>query len=241
MRKGYSHGLQINANYTYGKALDEISDVFSVKGGATGITTPYNPSHNYGPADFDIRHQGTVTVNYVSQSKAHKLLLGGWGLSPIFSAHSGSTIAVIDGNSSYDPNRSGLTGLQRAVYIGPGKPTNAYNHSVSPAGIAGAGTPTLNKALFAPYKCPVNVNSGLFCDPPGRNSLTGLRQYNLDAQIGKHIYLGERFSVTLQAAFFDVDGHVEWSNPVGDINSSNFGKSLAAGGREGQLSARIEF
>ena len=248
VRKGYSHGLQINANYTYAKALDQVSDVFTIKGGATGIPTPYNPRNNYGPSDFDIRHQASFTVNYISQSQAHKLLLAGWGISPILTMRSGATINIDDGNSSYDPNKSGLTGVQRAIYVGTGKPTNAYNHSLSPAGIQDApGTATLNPKLFKAVTagtstaCPLTINNGLFCDPPGRNSLTGLRQYNLDMQVAKHIHFGEKYSVTLQAAFFDIDGHVEWSDPVGDINSSNFGKSTSAGHRESQLSARFAF
>ena len=36
--------LQFSMNYTYSKALDEVSDVFTNKNGGTGIPTPYNPS-----------------------------------------------------------------------------------------------------------------------------------------------------------------------------------------------------
>ena len=63
----------------------------------------------------------------------------------------------------------------------------------------------------------------------------------MDAAVSKHLQFGERFAFTVQASFFDVDGHVEWSNPSGDLNSTNFGKSTSATGREGQLSARFEF
>ncbi len=92
LRKGFSHGLQVLANYSYGHALDQISDVFTVKNGGTGIPTPYNPSHNYGNADFDVRHLSSFTVNYQTQSATHKLLLGGWGLSPILQMQSGTPI-----------------------------------------------------------------------------------------------------------------------------------------------------
>jgi hypothetical protein len=242
VRKGYSHGLQLLANYTYGKALDQISDVFTIKGGATGVATPYNRRNNYGPADFDIRHNAVITLNYQSHSEAHKLLLDGWGVSPIVTLRSGATINVIDGNSTYEPNQDGTPGVQRAVYVGNGNPKNAYNHSVSPSGLAPNQTATtLNASLFKPYVCPLSVNAGLFCDVPGRNSLYGLRQYNVDAALSKHIAVTERFHFTLQAAFFDVDGHVEWGDPVGDINSPNFGKSTSAGNRVGQLSGRFDF
>jgi hypothetical protein len=247
VRKGYSHGFQLLANYSYGKALDEISDVFTLKGGATGVATPYNRSNNYGPADFDVRHNAVITLNYESQSQAHKLLLAGWGISPIITLRSGATINVFNSSGTYQPNQDGSPGVQRALYIGKGNPKNAYNHSVSPAGLTTAGTPALNINLFThnakgyTFTCPTNVNSGLFCDVLGRNSLYGLRQYNVDAAVSKHISITERYKITLQAAFFDVDGHVEWGDPVGDVNSPNFGKSVTAGGREGQLSARIDF
>jgi len=242
VRKSYSHGLQLLANYTYGKALDQISDVFTIKGGATGVPTQFNRQNNYGPADFDIRHNAVITLNYQTHSEAHKLLLSGWGLSPIVTLRSGDTINVFDSNSTYEPNQNGSTGNQRAVYLGKGNPNNAYNHSVSPAGLAtGQTTFTLNKSLFGKYSCPLTVNSGLFCDVPGRNSLYGLRAYNVDAALSKHITLTERYKLTFQAAFFDVDGHVEWGDPSGDINSPNFGKSTGAGGRVGQISGRVDF
>ncbi len=244
VRKGYSHGIQLLANYTYSKAMDQISDVFTIKGGATGIPTPYNPSSNYGPADFDVRHNASVTATFVSQSATHKLLLAGWGFSPIVTMHSGSPINVRSGNSAYDPNRDGTLGVERVIYIGSGHPSNAYNHNVSPANGA------FQKSSFSSptsFTCPKNINNGLFCDVGGRNSLYGLRQYNFDAAISKHLALSERFNLTLQAAFFDVDGHPEFADPVGDVNASNFGKSTqtlgqgAQGFRNGQLSGRIDF
>jgi hypothetical protein len=247
LRKGYANGLQMTLNYTYSKAMDQISDVFTIKGGATGIPTPYNQRANYGNADFDVRHNGVFTVNYQTTSATHKLLLAGWGVSPIFRARSGMTINVRNGNSAYDPNKDGTLGVERAVYTGTGNPHDALMHSGSPAGTGVKGTGVIRTSSWASGTCPANVNGGLFCDIGGRNQLYGLRQYNLDAAVSKHLYLTERFNVTLQAAFFDIDGHVKWNDPTGDINSNSFGNSTGTGvgldgpGREGQLSVRIDF
>ena len=236
LRRSFSTGIQIMANYAYSKAMDEVSDVFTIKAGGTGIKTPYYPGHSYGPADFDVRHNAVFTVNYISKSATHKLLLAGWGLSPIVTAHSGTPIYVYDSASTYDPNKDGTTGVEKAIYVGPGSIKNAINHSVSPSAAQ------LTKANFKAYTCPANVNSGLWCDVPGdRQELYGLRYYNWDMAVSKHIALTERFNLTLQAAFFNTDGHVQWSNPVGDINSSNFGHSLSTGIRQGQLAGRIDF
>jgi Carboxypeptidase regulatory-like domain len=241
LRRGYSNGLQFSGNYTYSKAMDQISDVFTVKGGATGIVTPYNPSASYGPADFDVRHQATFTATYETHSATHKMLLAGWSLSPILQMHSGTPIYMKDSSSSYSPNKTGTTGVEWIVYNGA-HPRDSINHSVSPAGNGNPGSGWIKSGNWVPYVCPASVNKGLFCDPAGdRNAFNGLRQYKLDAALSKHLNLTERFSLTLQAAFFDIDGHVRWGNPSGDINSTSFGQSTSAGGREGQLSGRIDF
>jgi hypothetical protein len=239
LRKGFSHGFQISANYTYSKGLDETSDVFSIKSGATGITNPYNPSYDYGPSDNDVRHLFILTANYVSESKTHKYLLAGWGVSPILSLQAGSPIDVIDGSSSYSPNKDGVFGVQRAVYVGTGSIKNAIQHGISPSdGYLKPGSFSGSDGVPS-YKCPATV---AFCDAPvGRNALTGPKQENLDMSVSKHLPIYGRYSLTLQAAFFDVFNHPEWGNPVANTNAGNFGQSTSAGNRVGQLSGRIDF
>ena len=242
VRKGYAHGFQFNANYTFSKAMDEISDVFTVKSGATGITTPYNPSHVYGPSDFDTRHLAKVNLNYQTQSSTHKLLLAGWGISPIVTMQSGTPIYIKDSSGSYDPNKDGTAGVEPAVYIGTGSIKKSIIHGASLAGNGNPGTGYIKAGSWGDYTCPATVNHGIFCDVPGnRQSLYGPRGYDVDLALSKHFHLTERYALTLQAAFFDVDGHVQWSQPVGDINSPQFGNSTGAGHREGQLSGRIDF
>jgi len=243
LRRGYSNGLQFNANYTYSKSMDQISDVFTVKGGATGITTPYNPSHIYGPSDFDQRHLFKLIVNYQTQSSTHRLLLGGWGISPIATMGSGTPIFIKNSASTYDPNKDGLSGIEPAVYTGTGSIKNSILHGPSLAGTGSKGTGYIKLGTWGNYVCPATgPNHGLFCDVPGdRQNLYGPRSYNVDLAVSKQLKLTERYSITLQAAFFDVDGHVKWDQPVGDINSTNFGNSTSAGHREGQLSGRFDF
>jgi hypothetical protein len=52
--KRFSNGLQFNANYTYSKALDEISDTFTPRGQTLNPTDSGNIGIDYGPADFDV-------------------------------------------------------------------------------------------------------------------------------------------------------------------------------------------
>ncbi|HTW82429.1 MAG TPA: TonB-dependent receptor [Terracidiphilus sp.] len=233
LRKGYANGLQFMANYTYSKALDEISDVFTVRTALTGTTDPYNKAYDYGPADFDMRQNFTLTMNYQEQWKKKNMLLGGWGVSPIVFMHSGTPFSVYDSAGSYNPIEDGRTG-DRAVYAGSGTPKNAITHSQTPA------LGYLKPGSYAAYTCP---SGKLWCDPPAeRNALTGPAYKDLDLGILKRFPINERSGFTLEGNFFNFFNHTNFGNPVTDINSGDFGLSLGdAQPRITQLSLRYDF
>src|SRR5262249_21925446 len=64
VRKKPSHGLALQASYTFAKSFDNNSAFF----GSTGETGVYADSRNraaeYGPSAFDIHHQLTVAYLY---------------------------------------------------------------------------------------------------------------------------------------------------------------------------------
>ena len=258
LRKGFSRGFMFLANYTYSKAMDEISDVFTTKTGQTGSTDPLNKNYDYGPADFDVRHLVSITSNYELPYKPGNLLLGGWGISPILSLASGTPFSVVDGNSSFDPNKDGRF-VDRAVYIGGGSLKNAVHRGGSPGPSAG-GTGILHYNDFAGgtesntvFTCPVNQNQGLWCDPPSqRNSFYGPHYTNLDLGVSKHIKLYESQTLTFEGSLFNIFNHPNFANPVSDLNNaSQFGISEStlgsgngpSGGspRITQLSLRYDF
>lgn len=246
LRKGYSNGLQFSANYTYSKALDQVSDVFTQRNGVTGATNPFDIAYDYGPADFDLRHNLVIDGNYRTQSATHKLLLGGWGISPIIMLHSGTPFTPSDGNGSYNPIKDGRTGIDRTVYYSTGSPKNAIDHSRSPANgylkapVKSSSGAFLPGDYFGPYTCPANE---LWCNPPvGRNSLTGPAYYDVDLGVSKRVMVTERSGFTLAGSFFNLFNHTNFSNPNADINSANYGLSLSSGSpRVTQLSLRYDF
>jgi hypothetical protein len=248
LRKGYSNGLMFLANYTYSKAMDIASDVFYVKTGQDGITDELNPSYDYGPADFDVRHLASITVNYESQWRKKNLLLGGWGISPIISLQSGTPFSTVDGAGTYNPNQDGRSGIDRAVYVGPGSYKSAVHHNASPNGpgylnisqFAGSTGSTAHPA----YTCPANLNMGLWCDPPmSRNAFYGPGYADVDVAVSKRFYVTETQHLTAQVAFFNALNHPSFALPVSDINNSEFGyaESTASISRNTQLSLRYDF
>ena len=241
VRKGFSNGLMFIGNYTWSKAFDETSDVFTAKTGFTGITDPINPGYDYGPADYDVRNLVSITMNYELQYKPKNLLIGGWGVSPIISLASGTPFSVVDTASSYDPNKDGRY-VDRGVFVGEGSLTSAVHHNTSPSP---NGSGFLHLADFSPYTCPASVNQGLWCDPPiQRNAFYGPHTTNVDLGVSKRIAITEGQRVVFQASFFNLFNHPNFANPVADLNNaSEFGVSESTNNdpRLTQLSLRYEF
>jgi Carboxypeptidase regulatory-like domain len=242
LRKRYAMGLQFNANYTYGKTLDELSDAFRAKGpaaaNACAVSDCQNPHLDYGSADFDVRHRMVFSYNYDLPLARGNKLLGGWQLNGIFQFQTGVPINIVDVNS--DLNADGLTGADRATYASGFSGTNVTT-SKSP------GIQFLNPAGFQSYTCPASVNGGLWCDSPmHRNDVFGPHYVNWDLGLGKSFVLTESVKLSFFANFFDVLNHPNFDTPQGNIGDPNFGRSIntmgdEGGHRVGQLALRLDF
>jgi outer membrane receptor protein involved in Fe transport len=242
LRKRYAMGLQFNANYTYGKTLDELSDAFRAKGPAAAnacqVSDCQNPHLDYGSADFDVRHRAVFSYTYDLPLAKGSKLLGGWQVNGIFQLQTGVPINIVDVNS--DLNADGLTGADRGAYA-PGFSGSNVTTNRSP------GIQFLNPAGFQSYGCPATVNGGLWCDSPmHRNDVFGPHFINWDFGLGKSFVLTESVKLSFFANFFDVLNHPNFDTPQGNIGDPNFGRSIATmtdegGHRVGQLGLRLDF
>ena len=86
----------MNANYTYAKSLDEISDVSAGEAwcSSASATDVQNLRNDYGPADFDIRHRVVVSFNYDLPFFHGNRWLGGWTTNSIVSWNTGAPIGL---------------------------------------------------------------------------------------------------------------------------------------------------
>jgi Carboxypeptidase regulatory-like domain/TonB dependent receptor len=247
LRKTYSAGLSFNANYTYSKALDDMSDLFTNRSGMHP-TDNMNISNDYGPADFDLRHRFVGAFSYELPFMKSSRWIGGWGLNSIVSLQTGHPFSPYSSNSHYDLNKDGYL-TDRIV------PTvnamSTINHKGSPAdgylipqdwGL----NPTSGAVTY--YQCPLSVNNGQWCDAPiHRNSLTGPGFRNVDFNVTKRFRVTEGSAVTFQANFFNLLNHPNFKVPAADVNAaSSFGKSQntlgdSGGHRITQLALRFDF
>jgi hypothetical protein len=250
LRKRFANGLMFNANYTYSKALDQISDTFTPRG-AAGVVQPtdsLNPQLDYGPADFNIKHRFVVSYSYDLPFLKASRWLGGWSVSGIVTAQSGVPFAPYNGSTSGsgDVSKDGVFN-DRLAYVGPGSITHAYLSS-SPA------NGYFNASYFNNVVCPPTVNGGLWCEGPSvgqinRGSLTGPGYVDVDMSLAKRFKITESAGLTFQASFFNLFNHPNFALPDANFAdlTTTFGKSVATalpgqgGARVGQLALRFDF
>jgi len=237
IRKNYNNGLGITANYTYSKAMDQVSDLFNNRAGERPTD---NEDHNYdyAPADFNRKHLFVGTVSYELPFLKQNRWLGGWGANAIISRHSGIPFSPYSSSATYDLNKDGYRDDRVVPTVAPmssvtnGNPGNGY----------------FNTADWTPYTCPASVNGGLWCNAPiGRNSITGPGLANVDFSATKRFKVTEGSGLTFQANFFDLFNHPNFGVPASNIHTlSTFGSSTTTLGDDGghrvtQLAVRFDF
>jgi Carboxypeptidase regulatory-like domain/TonB dependent receptor len=257
LRKRFSHGLSMNANYTYAKSLDEISDVFRTRNGANiSATDVQNVRNDYGPSDFDLRHRVVVSFDYDLPIFHGNRLLGGWTVNSIISWNTGAPIGLYDGSS--DANADGVRS-DRPEFIG----THGVKGSIVGKEEIVNGVPAyvyLDNTQFAQGTAclsnpAINNHGGFWCNPDlSRNAIPGPSFANVDFGVSKTFKISETMGFRFDANFFDLLNHPNFLNP-GSLatggnnfinNGNTFGQSQVTAGDTGghritQLAIRFDF
>ncbi len=255
LRKRFSHGLSMNANYTYAKSLDELSDVFRGRNAAVSATDVQNIRNDYGPSDFDIRHRVVVSFNYDLPIFHGNRFLGGWTTNGIVSWNTGAPIGLYDGSS--DSNKDG-TRIDRPNFIGTGSIVDTI-HPMNVLTANGVGKQWFDPTQFVKASAcltnpaiNVNTHGGLWCDPNvGRGSLPGPHFANIDFGLSKNFKINERAAFRFDANFFNLLNHPNFLNPDSGGGGANFGSPAfgqstqttgdTGGHRITQLAIRFDF
>lgn len=181
----WGQGL-FQANYTYGHALDEVSNggdqSFTLGGSSLTPQDPTNLRGAYGAAEYDVRH--SFNASYVwglPMKKALRghgsdLLVEGWQVSGTIFARSGFPYSVFDYGESVRLGKNNYMGVIYAVPVGPdGSTTTCGSGAIFPAAphpcqlpqfLADGKTPNPN-AQFVQTGCETGFNAGNLPSPSG--------------------------------------------------------------------------
>ncbi len=250
LRKIFSHGLQLQAAYTWGRGFSDL--VGAAIGGGVGLTSnsndPQNRAQMYGPSDFNRPQR--LAVNYVYQLPSFRSqkgfagkALSGWGLSGVTTIQTGSPLTLTDsrGGVVY-----GSIATSRAQ-ICPGK---TYDDILTSGSVNSRVTGFFNPGTFCPVPVIGQVNGvggATGYGNTGRGIVLGPGQANFDVAATKRTVVGgfnENGYLEFRAEFFNAMNHPQFSNPATNVGSAaTFGviTSTSVGPRIIQFALRYAF
>jgi len=223
--KRIGHGLMGQINYTFSRCMDTVSNGGFLQFSAGGILSPLpgDLARDYGPCDYDVRHNLSAQYTYQFPSKVENRLLGyalnGWQISGTVFRHSGIPFSVL--STPYSANGNGIvngsSGPQFASIL-PGAPLYEHNPIL---GVTQPGTlQWLNPNAFV---SAVDPSTGACAggDSPascqfgtlGRNALRGPDFAWSDFYLTKWFALSERVKLRFDMQFFNVFNHPNFGLP----------------------------
>ena len=205
----FSHDLSLRGVYTWAKSLDDGDSLnATTAGNAPGlVSNPYNVKADWGPAAYDVRNLGVISVVYglpFGRGKQFAGGLGRWGNGAV-SGWSVNSLVVLQAGFpftpqlSYNPSNNGDTRNPVRPFINPnfhgsaiiGKPSQWFNPS----------------AFLAPP-----ANSGFYGNL-GRDTLVGPGLATWDFSAVKNTPLHERLSLQFRAEIFNILNRANFNTP----------------------------
>ncbi len=256
-RHRYSHGLSLQANYTWSKVLS------NTLGDTQTNFEPFldngNAQAERAPAPFDLRQIFKANSIYdIPLGQGHKFnpkglgrIIGGWSVGTLLTWQSGSAFSIYEGargtlnrsaRSTYNTANPLVSGT--ALYDNFGirmTGTGPYFISASAIGSDGRGTAPDGSAAFS---------GQLFANPGAgtigalqRRAFYGPTEFNQDFALLKNVKIRESHTLQIRMDATNVYNHATFNVGDQNINSTTFGKITGTffGRRLVQFTASYKF
>jgi hypothetical protein len=217
LRKSFSHGLLMQASYTYSK---DLTDINYYSGGSVGanINNASNLAAQYGPAYFSRPQRFVVNYSYDLPFGKHDgalgKLLGGWNVSGVTTVQDGGPMTIVD------PNAGSIYGTNSVANTAQLCPGQTYSSILSSG--------SLTQRLGGNSGGPGYFNTSAFCSAPtggiygdgtgygntGVGVVLGPGQFNWDITIVKTTRITERQTLIFRTEFFNTFNHAQFNNPL---------------------------
>jgi hypothetical protein len=208
--------LEFSGAYTYGKSLDQSSNIGEE-------VNPFNHALSYAVSSFDVKQNFVLSYEYQLPFDRYlrpNQLTRGWSLSGITRFTTGFPITMINNgdNSLIGTNPNGVNNSSidepdyngAALHLNHNPRTNGNNYfSVADFSMNALGTPGTSKRRF-------------FYGPGAEN---------YDAAVAKKLSLTDSKSLLFRVEAFNVFNHAQFNGPSsvdGNIGSSTFGNVISA-------------
>jgi hypothetical protein len=226
-----SKDLSLQFNYEFSKALDEVSngglEPFAPDAGdAATLVNPTNIAANYGPADYNVKHNITASFVYdlpsfIKSSNLMRNLSGGFEFSGDAFHQSGLPYSITQSTTA---GGSGIAGsfANGGVLLLAKQASNSFDHH------CGGENHVINVVTLAFSQACGYAAPGVFVNPTNygqqsRNSLVGPSFTDVNFGAFKTIVVPhyEFMKLKLGAQFFNAFNHTNFQNPSHGRGSSN--------------------
>ena len=227
LTKRFSKGLQILANYTWGKVMDDQSSLAEGK-----YMNMFNIRNDWSRSSYDIKH--AFKVGYVYDlpfgrgrtfgsniNRAADAILGGWALEGIVQLQSGVASNL-------------RTGTDRANVGKTNERPNLLRNPILPKGQRTVDKWFDTSAVAMPDFYTWGNAGAYVLEDDGRAVW--------DISIAKHFRFTEQHSLEFRGEFFNFPNHVDFGSPGTTVNTNSFGViSGATSARQIQFALRYAF
>lgn len=240
-------GLQFTARYTYSKTRDNLSSTFSESFNNFNLGTldPFDPDLDYGYADFDVRHRFAGSFNWSIGGNRPvgtgfmNQAFGGWTLTGIFTARTGSPFSVFDCTNA---------AFEVCARLVPSGPLSFKTPSNPPADDTG---PNVFRLIDLSNQTPGNYAHPLLgisefgpfpSDMTKRNAFRGPGLWNIDAGLYKNFRITEGKTLQFRAEAYNLVNHANLfvSGETAEVNNG-FVEGKYFGRRHVQLALKFIF
>jgi hypothetical protein len=233
-RQRLTHGLQMNASYTWSHTLDVTTDS---NGGGTPLI-PYDWKDDYGNSNWDIRHRFLASFVYDVpffrvENPGLKAMFTGWQANSIVTIQTGIPFNVTTGTDTANTSSSGT---YRPDLVGTPTADCGRGHLV---GCIAAAAFTVNDLY------PITPTNYAYGDA-GRNLLHGPGAQTVNFSLFKYFAIRERLRLQFRFESFGLFNHSNFGNPSATLNTSSFGNitslnATAPGSRVIQFALKLQF
>lgn len=251
-RQQFSHGVTLNANYTWSHSL---TDRYNKNVDNSGnFTTLRDRALDRGPSPWDLRHvvqaYGTYEVpfgrgrKFSAGNRVVDGIAGGWVIGSIFRFQTGLPFKLSSGYDTVNQQDSGVTpavtSSQLQGMVGAYKTGNPYVYFLSPKLVGGDGRASAQYLL--PPTAPGQFGSFIY--------LYGPHFISDDLSIAKQMPLiHERLRLEIRAEMLNAFNHPIFQVPTGgtfgispiSITATSFGRATATTTTPRQVQFRLQF
>ncbi len=252
-------GLNLQVNYTWSHALDDLSSTFSQSGNNfnLGYLNPFNPRLDYGNADYDTRHRVVIGGLYEPKFLEFKgnrfahAAAGGLEFAPIAVLRTGTPFTIFDCTNGINscPRIAATPDIQYHGTVGASTGPGTFSYLNIPATAA---NPFVNSQGYSDFPDAIGgyQNPGI-----ERNQFFGPGNVSFNMGVYKNFHLLEnRYNVQIRGEFYDILNHhnlypaslgaadISQESKVDVIKGSPTGTNSPADERRNvQLAIRFEF